>query len=182
MRLIRVRALVRQGLLSPTSPTVKLHWLLEPPRSQQQPFHYDISKPPCSLLFLIPNTQHPSVLLEVATQPPLTRLQVELPTRKLPPVIVVNPDGVTVMDILKALYSALHAPTHRSSTVDFEHFQPGSQPYRRLSRSYEDHFAMTGGKPEARRNINDLKGRTTFVGLEPSREAQQTWILKTSAA
>jgi hypothetical protein len=93
------------------------------------------------------------------------------PFRARPPSV-----AVSVMDVLRALHSALHAPVTRG---EYDELQPGSPRERKVVKAYEERcvrLGAGGGGEDGRgggadlwsqgvKRIDWLKGRTRFVGL-----------------
>ncbi|KIJ34303.1 hypothetical protein M422DRAFT_782928 [Sphaerobolus stellatus SS14] len=181
----------REGMLSPTSPALQVNAVLRRPASNQpMPFYYDMTRPPSSIIFAChssPLGSPSAVLFERATQPSMSRMQLIVPTiggGRLPVVVAYNPEGVTVIDVLSCIYDALRSPIGPSVTD--EHLYPSSHARRQLqprSRSYEDQLpGASGDRPRARRNVDQLEGRTIFAGLEEHSDFPNTWIVKTTSA
>lgn len=195
------------GLPSPATPGIQLHELLRPASTPQ--FYYDLSTPPTSAILhdsRFTHTPLPRTFAAAATHPPLTYLRI---TIMLPvpggltvspltfPIMVHNLRGVTVFDVLSAVYRALRAPVlvrESSGCVLWEEadylnlMTPPPTPIPLRAHSFQGpwsvHQHLEGAEevpvPVARRKIDYLRGRTSFVGLVPGPEGWESWILRTT--
>jgi Family of unknown function (DUF6699) len=113
------------------------------------------------------------------------------------PIMVHNLRGVTVFDVLSAVYRALRAPVpvmERYKSVLWEEVDylnlitPPSTPTPQRAQSFERSWSIyppSGGTeevlaPVARRKIEYLRGRTSFGGLVPGPDGWESWILLTT--
>ncbi|KAF8492937.1 hypothetical protein JB92DRAFT_3000811 [Gautieria morchelliformis] len=167
------------NLPSPTTPTIQLHEMLRP--SSPRHVYYDLDSPPTSVIF--PDEQYTSFMLSMAaTNPPLTYLRIMLPTTPPLPVMVYNMRSVTVFDVLNAIYRRLHAPDSSSVWEEIDYLNLRTRPpipMRATSFDIPRTF-RSSSIPEARRKIEHLHGRTSFVGLMPGPDGSNSWNLHTT--
>lgn len=170
------------GLPSPTTPGIHLHEILRP--SSPQCIYYDLGSPPTTVIFYDKQFT-PFTLTRLATSPPLTYLRIMLPTTPPLPVMVYNLRGVTIFDVLNAVYHSLHAPARSSVWEELDYLDlvtPPSTPLRPHSFDAPRPHQPSGDSsaPEARRKIDHLRGRTSFVGLVPGPGGPESWCLYTA--
>ncbi|KZT33303.1 hypothetical protein SISSUDRAFT_1037131 [Sistotremastrum suecicum HHB10207 ss-3] len=133
--------------------------------------HYDIAAPPSTIS---------SDLSEPATIPPTPHLRIacELVPWTIEVSNTQSVTGVTCANVFEAIYSTLR---HRIHPDEWERISPKQREkvseayYRRCSRT----MVRSEKEEQSRgvRRVDWLLKQTKFIGLSPSFEAKETWVL-----
>lgn len=163
----------RDGQLTPLTPhplAQQIHESLQPtPDGAPSFFYYDLKDPPSKIIF--GDKHYTTAILKMpATTSPLKQLRILLPTPTSISVIVSSSPFVSVIDVLEAIYSSLHAPISPSVGDDLDLPSETSLSSARTllpprGNSYDYHPFKILLPDSPRRKIDYLKDRTTFAGL-----------------
>jgi hypothetical protein len=181
------------GRISPASPAFQMHEILQPPSTNStRPIYYNMARPPSSLIFPDLMSCTLSTLDEFATIPALQRLHIETPTARQNCYLAVpifNPRGITVLDVLVALYDAFHRPVvyYMADDIRLPSASTLARRHRPRSRSTDHWYGVgtamptsTGSELEPQRQVSQLGSCTTFAGLKLERHEEGTgiWIFR----
>ncbi|KAL4066967.1 hypothetical protein V8B97DRAFT_1862509, partial [Scleroderma yunnanense] len=129
------------------------------------PLQWDIRSSPRSAVFIPPTMNPSSDLARPATYPPVMKLRVVsglLPTSW--PITVTNPSGVTIWDVLVAIYNALQTRLTHS-----EWNSKSDKERARIESAYRSRCLASSDVERARsrgvRRIDCFQSTTRFAGL-----------------
>lgn len=151
-----------------STPSVALNPVLSPSTSSRHsvvPLNWDIRSSPRNAVFATSTVTSPSEFARPATYPPVRKLRVVsglIPTSWR--VTVSNPTGVTVWDVLVAIYMALQTPL-----TQFEWACKSEKERARIERAYHSRCLASSNVEHSQRRgvrrIDCFLSTTVFAGL-----------------
>ena len=157
-----------------TMNTLRLHYLLRYhlEQSQRAPLHWDMHDPPTSARYHLPRTLptaalSPEDLEMLATEPPVISLHIicdVLPCNS--PIVARNFSGVTIHDVLFAIYNTLQVQINSA-----EWSALGKKQQDRVKRIFEGRIQRSDNSPAAHsagvKLVDSLLYHILFAGLTP---------------